>query len=67
MKKISKLLVIAMCLGFLFSTTSCVVVAPKDSGKHKGWYKNTNNPHHPYTTNPGKAKNKTIKIKKSKS
>jgi len=59
MKKISKLFVIVMCLSFLFYTTSCVVLVPKDSGKHKGWYKNKNNPHNPQTTKPGKTKNKT--------
>ncbi len=30
----------------------------KDNGKHKGWTKNTNNPHHPQTTNPGHTKHK---------
>lgn len=30
----------------------------KDKGLHKGWYKNTNNPHHPSTTNPGHTKHK---------
>ena len=30
----------------------------KDNGLHKGWYKNTNNPHHPRTTNPGHTKHK---------
>jgi hypothetical protein len=33
----------------------------KDNGLHKGWYKNTNNPHHPRTTNPGHTKNKGSK------
>jgi hypothetical protein len=28
----------------------------KDNGKHKGWTKNTNNPHHPASTNPGQKK-----------
>lgn len=31
----------------------------KDNGLHKGWYKNTNNPHHPRTTNPGHTKHKS--------
>ncbi len=39
-----------------FSATSCLVLVEKDSGKHKGWYKNTNNPHHPKTTKPEKGK-----------
>lgn len=43
------------------SYTSCVVVHEHrhDNGKHKGWYKNSNNPHHPNSTNPGhKGKSK---------
>ncbi len=43
----------------------------KDNGLHKGWYKNPNNPHHPYTTNPGHTKHKkggnTVIIKNSAS
>lgn len=40
----------------LTTSTSCLVVHRTDSGnngKHKGWYKNSNNPHHPNSTNPG--------------
>lgn len=33
----------------------------KDNGLHKGWTKNTNNPHHPNTTNPGHTKHKASK------
>lgn len=40
----------------LLSQTSCLIVHETDNGTHKGWYKNTNNPHNPNTTNPGKAK-----------
>lgn len=41
---------------FLFSTTSCVVfLEKKDNGKHKGWYKNPKNPHHPGHGTPGKG------------
>jgi hypothetical protein len=37
--------------------SSCVVVSPRhDNGNHNGWTKNTNNPHHPATTNPGHTK-----------
>lgn len=39
----------------LFSAASCLVlVNPKhDNGKHKGWYKNPNNPHNPaHASNP---------------
>jgi hypothetical protein len=34
------------------------VLHKKDNGKHKGWYKNPNNPHHPNSTNPGNSKGK---------
>ena len=51
---------IALYIGVSVSLTSCVVVPPvavkKDNGKHKGWYKNTNNPHNANTTNPGHTK-----------
>jgi hypothetical protein len=40
----------------LISQTSCIVFYKKDNGKHKGWYKNPNNPHHQNSTNPGKSK-----------
>lgn len=40
---------------FMFSTTSCFVLVSKDNGKHKGWYKNPNNPHHPKSNKPGKS------------
>ncbi|MCJ8167299.1 hypothetical protein MKJ04_20835 [Pontibacter sp. E15-1] len=36
----------------------------KDNGKHKGWHKNSNNPHHPNTTNPGHTKHKGDKYDK---
>jgi hypothetical protein len=36
--------------------SSCVVATKHDNGLHKGWTKNTNNPHHPATTNPGHTK-----------
>jgi hypothetical protein len=44
----------------LICVSSCAVfVGPKhDNGKHKGWYKNPNNPHNPAhgTTQPGPPK-----------
>jgi len=54
--KIISLLVI--CIGILFGSTSCAVNLKHDNGKHKGWYKNSNNPHHRQSTNPGKAEGK---------
>lgn len=59
MKTIKTIALLLSCIGLLFSTTSCVVQHAKhDNGKHSGWYKNSNNPHHPNSTNPGKAKGK---------
>ncbi len=62
MKIIKTIALLLLCLGLLFSTTSCVVYHPKqakhDNGKHLGWYKNSNNPHHPHSSNQGKAKGK---------
>jgi len=43
----------------LMSQTSCIVLSRKDNGNHKGWFKNSNNPHHPQTTNPGHTKGKS--------
>jgi len=48
--KTIKLTSFALLITFFFSTTSCVVFVKKDNGKHKGWYKNTNNPHNPNST-----------------
>jgi hypothetical protein len=45
-----------ICLALVFSVTSCVVLVGKDNGRHEGWHKNSNNPHHPHSTNPGKSK-----------
>jgi hypothetical protein len=55
MKTIRTVVIFVMCIGLLFSATACVVMTPKDNGNHKGWYKNSNNPHHPNSTNPGKS------------
>jgi hypothetical protein len=49
--------IILVCI--VFSTTSCVVLVSHDNGRHKGWFKNSNNPHHPKTTNPGHTKGKS--------
>jgi hypothetical protein len=58
MKTMRTLAALFICAGFLVGTTSCFVVTRKDNGKHKGWNKNTNNPHNPNTTNPGKGNSK---------
>ncbi|MEO9531565.1 MAG: hypothetical protein ABJG68_14770 [Crocinitomicaceae bacterium] len=46
-------------LVFTLSLQSCVVSFRKSyKTEKKGWGKNTNNPHHPRTTNPGHTKKK---------
>ncbi|MCB9194862.1 MAG: hypothetical protein H6598_01380 [Flavobacteriales bacterium] len=64
MKKMITLLKLSLSIVALsFILNSCAVfIAEKDHGKHNGWYKNTNNPHHPKSTNPGHQK----KYKKEK-
>ena len=58
-EKLKTFAVVALCAGILFGASSCVVLVKKDNGKHKGWFKNPNNPHHPHSTNPaGKSKGK---------
>jgi hypothetical protein len=52
----------------LFAGTSCVVFpnhnhSDHNNGTPRGWNKNTNNPHNPNTTNPGKAKGNSGKAK----
>jgi hypothetical protein len=50
-KNVSFIIVAAILVSlFAFTSASCMV--KKDNGKHKGWYKNPKNPHHPATTNP---------------
>ncbi|MCX6320463.1 MAG: hypothetical protein NTX93_01475 [Bacteroidia bacterium] len=56
MKTFKTIATLLLCLVLLFGATSCVVLVKKDNGYHKGWFKNPNNPHHPYSTNPGKSK-----------
>ncbi|CAN5533890.1 hypothetical protein BH10BAC1_BH10BAC1_20850 [soil metagenome] len=47
-----------LCSVLLLSTSSCFVSVSENNGHHKGWYKNSKNPHNPSTTNPGKSKGK---------
>ncbi|HET6245186.1 MAG: hypothetical protein H0V01_12045 [Bacteroidetes bacterium] len=65
MRPLKTAAILAFCAGLLFSTSSCLVVVKKDNGRHKGWFKNTNNPHHPHSTNPGNG-NSGGKGKKNK-
>jgi hypothetical protein len=57
MKRFKLILAFVLCAGFLFSITSCLVVHDT-GGSKKGWSKNSNNPHHPHSTNPGKGHGK---------
>jgi hypothetical protein len=53
--KIRKFILLLFLIGLILSATSCVVVSPGHSGNHEGWNKNSNNPHHSNSTNPGNA------------
>lgn len=46
-------------IGLTFGAASCTVFVTPNNGNHKGWFKNSNIPHHPYSTNPGKSKNES--------
>jgi len=56
MKVFKKGIMLVLIIGLLFGASSCTVFFSKDNGNHKGWYKNTNNPHHVNSTNPGNNK-----------
>jgi hypothetical protein len=59
MKIVRTITTLALCMMLIVGVTSCLVVSTQhDNGKHKGWNKNSNNPHHPNSTNPGKGKGK---------
>lgn len=55
MRTLRTYFLLLLCLGFLFSTTSCVVLLKKDNGKHKGWNKNAG---HSNGNNSEKSKGK---------
>lgn len=56
MKIFKTISIMSLSVFLVINLTSCFIVLEKENGKHKGWYKNPNNPHHPETTNPGKSK-----------
>ena len=61
MKKISKSISVLLTAVILtLGMSSCVVLEDydADNGNHKGWYKNSHNPHHPFSDNPGHSKHK---------
>ncbi|MBK6965336.1 MAG: hypothetical protein IPH20_15730 [Bacteroidales bacterium] len=65
MKKVRLFIPIALVLLFLLGLSSCMVATRGSSGNDapKGWYKNSNNPHHPNSTNPGKGHTRKNKKK----
>ena len=62
MKKLKLFIAITLISALVTTQSSCVIIYKKDgkhdNGKHKGWFKNSNNPHHPHSTNPGKGNGK---------
>jgi len=56
-----KLIILLLSTALVFNLTSCLVLVPKDNGKHKGWYKNPKNPHNPkHGKGKGKGKNNEL-------
>jgi len=66
MKIIRTIFLSAVFLFLTLTATSCFTTKRVEYKKPKpiGWYKNSNNPHHPATTNPGHTKWKGNKKKK---
>lgn len=58
MKVVKLIIAVVFSIGLVFGTSSCATFVHQDSGQHRGWNKNSNNPHHYNSTNPGKAKGK---------
>lgn len=55
-KIVKTLLILFFNLLILFNATSCLVLVAQSQQQPKGWHKNTNNPHHPNSKNPGKSR-----------
>jgi hypothetical protein len=53
-----QLVTYSLFVGFVMSQTACIVYQDNGHGRHNGWHKNPNNPHHPGSTNPGKGRGK---------
>lgn len=58
MKKLIFLPVVFTFYACIMTSCAVIVVPKKDQGKHKGWFKNRHNPHHPASDNPGHNKKK---------
>jgi len=63
MKKCIKIFSFLLIIGVLVGSSSCATYRRADNGNHKGWFKNTHNPHHPSSNNPGHTKAK-VKMQK---
>lgn len=60
MKTFKSLIALILFSVILTGFSSCLVLRTTehgDNGNHRGWYKNSNNPHNPNTTNPGNGNN----------
>ncbi|MBC7695184.1 MAG: hypothetical protein H7141_07035 [Burkholderiales bacterium] len=59
MKTFKSLIALILFSVVFTSFSSCLVVRTTEgnNGRHRGWYKNSNNPHNPNTTNPGNGNN----------
>jgi hypothetical protein len=55
MKSFKSASILVSVLFFLWAAASCAVIVREDNGSHKGWNKNSNNPHHNNSANPGKG------------
>jgi hypothetical protein len=64
MKTFKKMILLFAVSVFLTSCVMHVHTPRRDNGKHKGWYKNKNNPHHPASKKPAKT-SKVIIITKN--
>ncbi len=51
----ARIITLVIFIVLLFCTASCVVLLKENNEKHKGWYKNTNNPHNPKSTKRGRG------------
>jgi hypothetical protein len=60
MKKAKSFIPLALILFFLMGLSSCIVTSRgySGNGNPKGWHRNSNNPHHHHSTNPGKGHDK---------
>lgn len=64
-KNLKSSLIIGMIVSLLIMfNSSCVITKSPSSQAPRGWFKNTNNPHNPRSTNPGHNKDKKKKNNK---